>query len=43
MNRSVSLLAAERPKVPKSAQEFFNLPVRILLHGEISVGEVSIW
>ena len=36
MNRSASLVAAERPKVPKSAQEFFNLPDRILLHGEIN-------
>ena len=41
MNRSTSLVAAERPKVPKSGQEFFNLPDRILLHGEISVGEIS--
>ena len=43
MNRSTSLVAAERPKVPKSAQEFFNLPDRILLNGEIAVGEISDW
>ena len=36
MNRSASLVAAERPKVPKSVQEFFNLPDRILLNGEIN-------
>ena len=42
MNRSASLVATERPKVPKSAQEFFNLPDRILLHGEIVVGKVGI-
>ena len=36
MNRSTSLVAAERAKVPKSVQEFFNLPDRILLHGEIN-------
>ena len=40
MNRSPSLVAAERPKIPLSAQEFFFLPDRILLHGEIAVGEV---
>ena len=43
MNRSTSLVAAERAKVPKSVQEFFNLPDRILLHDEISVGEISSW
>ena len=42
MNRSASLVATERPKVPKSAQEFFNLPDTILLHGEIVVGKVGI-
>ena len=42
MNRSPSLVAAERPKVPLSAQEFFFLPDRILLHGEIAVGEVAV-
>jgi hypothetical protein len=42
MNRSASLVATERPKVPKSAKEFFNLPDRILLHGEISVGKVAV-
>jgi len=42
MNRSDSLVAAKRPKVPKSAQEFFNLQVRILLHGEFSVWEVAV-
>ena len=38
----VSLVAAERPKVPLSAQEFFFLSDRILLHGEIAVGEVGV-
>ena len=42
MNRSPSLVAAERPKIPMSAQEFFFLPDRILLHGEIAVGEVAV-
>ena len=42
MNINASLVAAERPKVPKSKQKFFNLPVRILQHGEIAVGEVAI-
>ena len=42
MNRSASQVATERPKVPKSAKEFFNLPDRILLHGEISVGKVAV-
>ena len=43
MNRSPSLVAAERPKVSKSAQEFFYLPDKILLQREIAVGEISDW
>ncbi len=53
MNRSVSLVAAERLKVSESVQEFFNLSERILLvgelllgklgTGEVSVGEISGW
>ena len=39
MNINASLVAAERPKVKK---KFFNLPVRILQHGEIAFGEVAI-
>jgi len=41
-NISAFPVAAERPKVPKSAQEFINLPDRILLHGAINVGEVAV-
>ena len=43
MNRSPSMYSAQRPIVPKSAQEFFYLPDRILLHGEIGVEENSDW
>ena len=43
MDRNPSLVAAERPKVPNSVQEFFYLPDRILLHGKIAVGEINDW
>ena len=51
MNRSHSLVAAERPKVPLSAQEFFfsagfycmgKLPLGKLLLGKLVTGEVSV-
>ena len=40
MNRSVSLVAGDKRKVPESAHEFFNLSDRILLHGELAVREL---
>ena len=38
INRSAALLLL----ILKSVQKFFNLLVRILLHGEIAVGEVAV-
>ena len=38
INRSAALLLL----ILKSVQKFFNLLVRILLHGKIAVGEVAV-